>query len=113
MSLLDKKCLSYEGFVKPFDEVSEKQFLQKVKNWNLISSDEHKIIKTFRLLDFVNSIKFVNKIAEISEVEGHHPNISIKYNIVDIELFTHSIGGLSENDFILAAKIDEVFELNK
>ncbi|MFZ1291369.1 MAG: 4a-hydroxytetrahydrobiopterin dehydratase [Melioribacteraceae bacterium] len=109
MSLLDKKCIPCEGFLKPFDENQEQKYLKQVKDWKLFSEAEHRIVKNFIFSDFVNAISFVNKIAEISETEGHHPNIGIKYNIVNIELYTHAIGGLSENDFILAAKIDEVF----
>jgi 4a-hydroxytetrahydrobiopterin dehydratase len=69
----------------------------------------HKLIKEYKLLNFVDAIKFVNQIAEVAENEGHHPNISIRYNIVLIEIYTHAIDGLSENDFILASKIDETF----
>lgn len=65
-----------------------------------------KISKEFKFKDFIGAINFVNKVAEIAEEEGHHPNIKINYNKVGLELYTHAIGGLSENDFILAAKVN-------
>ncbi len=65
-----------------------------------------KISKLYKFADFIGAINFVNNIAEIAESEGHHPDININYNKVTLELSTHAIGGLSENDFILAAKVD-------
>lgn len=68
----------------------------------------NKISKEFKFKDFIGAINFVDNVAGIAEEEGHHPDIYIFYNKVLIELSTHSIGGLSENDFILAAKIDNI-----
>lgn len=69
---------------------------------------EDKIERKFEFKDFKEAMAFVNKVADIAESEGHHPDIEIKYNKVEIELSTHAIDGLSENDFIVAAKIDRV-----
>lgn len=85
-------------------EESQK-YLAEVLGWGVIE-DGKKISKEFVFPDFVQAIRFIDKIAEIAEQEGHHPDLHIFYNKVRIELSTHAIGGLSENDFILAAKIN-------
>ena len=106
MSLSQKRCLPCEGFSKPFDQIEEENYIKQIDGWTLNCKGEHRIIKKYNFADFANAVAFVNKIADLAENEGHHPNILIKYNLVEIELYTHAIGGLSENDFILAAKID-------
>ena len=90
-------------------EPEEDNFLSKISKWDLLRSGIHKIKKEYSLIHFKDAISFVNQIAELAEDEGHHPNITILYNLVIIEIYTHAINGLSENDFILAAKIDEIF----
>lgn len=81
--------------------------LVQIKNWNVV--DGKQIQKDFKFKDFKEALAFVNKVGDIAEAEGHHPDISIySWNKVKIELSTHSIGGLSLNDFILAAKIDQL-----
>jgi len=79
--------------------------LRKVKGWE---GRQNKIRKVYRFKDFNESMKFVNKVADLAEEEGHHPEILISWNKVTLTLMTHAIGGFSENDFILAAKIDEM-----
>lgn len=80
------------------------------KDWSII--DENKLHREFDFETFTQSIDFINKIAKIAEKEQHHPNIYVFFNKVQLELFTHAIGGLHENDFVLAAKIDQVYERN-
>jgi len=93
--------------VQPFTAAQINDYLTQLKTeWEVVAF--HKIKKQFKFKDFKEAMVFVNKVAEIAENEGHHPDITINYNRVTIELSTHSIGGLSENDFILAAKIEEV-----
>ncbi len=87
------------------DEV--KRHLLEIPEWKL-SADHKKIYREFKFKDFVRAIEFVNKVAELAEYEGHHPDVHIHYNKVVLELWTHDIGGLSENDFILASKIDKL-----
>ena len=107
MALTDKKCVPCEGGVQPFTAAQINDYLTQLKTeWEVVAF--HKIKKQFKFKDFKEAMVFVNKVAEIAENEGHHPDITINYNRVTIELSTHSIGGLSENDFILAAKIEEV-----
>ncbi len=86
-------------------EKEAKAMLTKVEGWEL---RENKIRKTYRFKDFKESMKFVNKVADLAEEEGHHPNIFISWNKVTLTLTTHAIGGLSDNDFIMAAKIDRI-----
>lgn len=83
------------------------RLLNDVKGWSA-SKDFKKISKQFVFKEFIDSIHFVNEAARIAEEEGHHPDLTINYNKVAVELSTHAIGGLSLNDFILAAKIDQI-----
>lgn len=108
MNLNKKHCVPCEGGAPPFSNSQENENIAKVKNWSLIRDGEHKIRKQFTFRDFKGSMKFVNKVADIAEEEQHHPDIYIFYNKVQLDLFTHAVGGLSENDFIMAAKIDEL-----
>jgi 4a-hydroxytetrahydrobiopterin dehydratase len=105
-SLLKKKCVACEGKrLKPFDKAGAEDYLAQTKGWEL-SPDAKMISKEYKFKDFVESMNFVKRVADIAESEGHHPDIKINYNKVLLELTTHAIGGLSENDFIVAAKID-------
>ena len=70
--------------------------------------ENNSLYRKFQFKDFKEAMKFVNDVADIANHEGHHPDIYIFYNIVDLELFTHAVKGLSENDFIMAAKIDKL-----
>ena len=87
--------------------------MPQVPGWALATDDDPdkglknaRIFKEYKFKDFIGAMNFVDKVAELAEEEGHHPDIHINYNKVLLELWTHAIGGLSENDFILAAKID-------
>jgi 4a-hydroxytetrahydrobiopterin dehydratase len=114
-NLLKKKCVPCEGGAKPLAHEEILKLVEQVPDWNLTEDPSPnlqkfgmgaKIRKEFKFKDFIGAINFVNKVAEIAESEGHHPDINIHYNKVELVLDTHAIGGLSENDFILAAKID-------
>lgn len=104
MKLSKQKCIPCEGGAEPFSKEEAERYLRELDNWTL---RENKIEKTFKFRNFINSIKFVNTIADIAESEGHHPDIYIFYDKVNINLSTHAINGLSINDFIIASKIDE------
>ena len=82
-----------------------KKHLGEIRGWEL---EENAIEKKFTFKDFAEAMTFVNAVAAIAEAEGHHPDIDIRYNKVELELSTHAIGGLSMNDFVLAAKIDKI-----
>ena len=108
--LLNKKCMPCEGGVLPFDISEIHKFQKKVDGWN-IKKDIKKIYyleKNFIFKNFINSQKFINIVGEISENENHHPDISFGWGYAKIMITTHAIEGLSENDFILAAKIDQI-----
>ncbi len=105
--LSSKRCIPCEGGVKPFTSSKIKTYLKKLsKGWDEVNGK--KIEKRFKFKDFKEAMKFVNKVAVVAEKEQHHPDIEISYNKVKITLWTHSIGGLSKNDFILASKIDKL-----
>lgn len=89
----------------PMDAARVAEYLAHTPGW--ASPDGKKIVRTFTFKDFKEAMVFVNQVAAIAEEEGHHPDIYIFYNTVKLELSTHNIHGLSGNDFILAAKINE------
>ena len=103
--LTKKKCVPCEGGMPPMSDIEAEKMLKELNNWKIHSA---KLVKEYNFSDFKEAIKFVNKVADIAESEGHHPDITVNYNKVKLELITHAVGGLSENDFILAAKIDEI-----
>ena len=107
MDLTKKKCEPCEGGTKPFDVHESEKYLSILKTeWELIDEDEKKIRKKYKFDTFRKAMDFINKVADLAEQEDHHPNIFNSYTRVTITLFTHSIGGLSINDFIMASKIE-------
>lgn len=105
MNLVEKKCLPCEGGTPPLGEPEINTLSKEVPSWSL---REGHLFRSFRFRNFKEAINFVNSLAELAESEGHHPEICIHYNKVEVELWTHAIKGLSENDFIMAAKIDNI-----
>ena len=108
--LLNKKCVPCEGGVIPFDISEIHRYQKKVDGWSLIKNQEEIFFleKEFKFKDFLESQNFVNQVGKISEDEGHHPDIIFGWGYAKIKITTHAIKGLSENDFILAAKIDKI-----
>jgi len=109
--LKSRKCVPCEAGTPPLGVEEIKNYLSDLNNWEVL--ENNKIIKEFKFKDFKEAMEFVNKVADLAENEGHHPNIGINYNKVEIVLWTHSIGGLSENDFILAIKLDNLKNENR
>ena len=106
--LSEKKCVSCEGGIPALSKDETRQYLTALKDWRL-SEDAKSIRAEYPMKDFMAAVRLINQIAEIAEREDHHPDIHLAgYRKLAIELTTHAIGGLSENDFILAAKIDEL-----
>lgn len=106
--LVTKKCKPCEGGVEPCSLDEAKTQLGKLQGWQLVH-DGQRIRKEWKVKNFLAGMRFFNQVAEIAEADGHHPDLHLwGYRNVAIELWTHAIGGLSENDFILAAKIDQV-----
>ena len=109
MQLINKKCKPCEGGIPKLTSPEIQLLNSQLKTpWTVI--DDMKITRDFHFKDFLHTIIFVNKLAEIAEVEGHHPVMHVYYSKVQVELWTHAILGLSENDFIIAAKTDRMFE---
>lgn len=106
-NLIQKKCVPCEGGAKPLGVEEVKSYMSELKtDWEVL--DDKKITREFKFKDFKEAMVFVNKVADITNQEDHHPDISIHYNKVEILLWTHAISGLSENDFIVAAKIEQI-----
>ena len=108
--LYKKKCVACDGNTPPFDTSEIHKYLKKIDGWNVKSNQEknHYLIKEFTFKNFLGSQNFVNKVGEIAEQEGHHPDITFGWGYAKIKIFTHAINGLHESDFVLAAKIDKI-----
>lgn len=107
MNLISKKCVVCEGGIPPFTKAQIGQYLPEVKGWT-VDADGKKISREFKFEDFKETMAFLNRVAGLAESEGHHPDIYLFYNRLKLELSTHAIKGLSENDFILATKINQL-----
>lgn len=108
MNLLEQKCVPCEGGVDPITKADAEAMLEfHVKDW-ILSNDAKSISKKFEFKNFSDALSFVNKVGAIAESEGHHPDIELGWGKVNITLTTHAIGGLSQNDFIVAAKINHI-----
>jgi 4a-hydroxytetrahydrobiopterin dehydratase len=105
MALVDGKCIKISSGTPILSDDQKKQLAAEIPQWTI---QEQAIYRDWLCKDFLQAMVFVNRIAELAEQENHHPDIRISYNKVHIELSTHKIGGLSINDFILAAKIDVI-----
>jgi 4a-hydroxytetrahydrobiopterin dehydratase len=105
----EKKCVPCEGGVPPLGGAAVDEALLSLDGWDA-REGKSRIHKHYRFRDFVEAMKFVNALAEVAEAEGHHPDFTVHWNTVDVELWTHAIGGISENDLIVAAKLDRLPE---
>ena len=108
MGTLDKKsCVPCRGGIEPLKGQALKEYAALLdERWQVI--DEHHLHREYTFSDFRHGLEFVNQVGELAENEGHHPDLYLAYGKVGITLWTHKIGGLGENDFILAAKIDRL-----
>jgi 4a-hydroxytetrahydrobiopterin dehydratase len=107
--MLNKKtCIPCQGGIPPLNSEEISKYLNDInENWiNLINV---KISRTFNFNNYLEALNFVNKIAYLSEDEGHHPHVHLNFKNVQVIIFTHKINGLHENDFILAAKCDDIW----
>jgi len=105
-NLTKMKCQACEGLEDKLSAEQISNYLKFVKNWDLIAN--HGIAKEFKFKNFKEALAFTNKVGNLAEKEGHHPNILLTWGKVRITSYTHKIDGLSINDFILAAKIDKL-----
>jgi 4a-hydroxytetrahydrobiopterin dehydratase len=108
--LIKKKCVPCEGGAIPFDISQIHKYQKKVDGWSIVQNNKKNFFleKNFKFKNFKESQNFVNKVGKISEEEEHHPDIYFGWGYAKINITTHAIEGLSENDFILAAKIDQI-----
>lgn len=106
--LAHKKCKPCEGGVSPLQAPEIAQLLQQLKGWQLAGGV---ITKTYEFKNYYQTMAFVNAVAWVSHREDHHPDMTVGYSRCKVDYSTHAIGGLSENDFICAAKLDALFTL--
>ena len=106
-SLADKQCVPCRGGVPPLKGKDLKKYAGQLSGWNV--TDEHHISRTFLFPDFKQALEFVNRVGAIAEDQGHHPDILLTWGKAEVKTYTHKIDGLTESDFILAAKIDREY----
>jgi 4a-hydroxytetrahydrobiopterin dehydratase len=104
-----KRCLACEAGVRPFTHDDVKNYLSKVKEWE-VNNDNTMIQRRFTFKGFYKTMAFVNAVAWIANQENHHPDLEVGYNYCVVKYTTHAINGLSENDFICAAKVDALWQ---
>jgi 4a-hydroxytetrahydrobiopterin dehydratase len=107
VDLVAKRCTPCEGGTPPLGPEQIAPLLAKLRYWE-VENGRH-LTKMFKFVDFARALAFANKIGAIAEEEGHHPDLYLSWGKVRVDLWTHKIDGLSENDFIMAAKIDRAF----
>jgi 4a-hydroxytetrahydrobiopterin dehydratase len=107
MALVNQKCETLQAGTPPPSQEGAQEYLKETPAWAL---RERSIEREFHFNDFREAMASVNNVADLAEQEGHHPDIHIHYSKVRLELSTHKIGGLSKNDFVLAAKIDRLVQ---
>jgi len=107
VSLTQKHCVPCKGGVPPLRGEELQKLSAQVPDWKVIA--EHHLSKTFVFPDFKTALAFVNRAGAVAEAEGHHPDLLLTWGRVDVKTYTHKIDGLTESDFILAAKIDREF----
>ncbi|MBK8267984.1 MAG: 4a-hydroxytetrahydrobiopterin dehydratase [Planctomycetes bacterium] len=104
--LASKECVPCKGGVPGLDAAAANELLWKLDGW--VIEKEYHLARSFTFPDFVKALAFVNRVGELAEQQGHHPDIYLAWGMVKIEIWTHKIKGLTESDFILAAKIDQL-----
>jgi len=102
--LVAKHCVPCKGGVPPLKGESLKSYAAQTPHWTVVG--EHHLTREFRFPDFQSALAFVNRIGEVAEAEGHHPDLELGWGRVGVKIYTHKIEGLTESDFILAAKLD-------
>ena len=104
--LAKRTCVPCKGGVPPLKGKELAALARQVEGWTVI--DEHHISKSYGFSDFLSALEFVNSIGAVAEEQAHHPDILLRWGSVTVTIWTHKIDGLTESDFILAAKIDEI-----
>jgi len=109
--LAEKHCVPCRGGVPPLKGEELRQYADQLSGWKVI--DEHHITRTYLFPDFKQALEFVNRVGAVAEAEGHHPDILLAWGKAEVKTYTHKIDGLTESDFILAAKIDKEYGQQK
>jgi 4a-hydroxytetrahydrobiopterin dehydratase len=104
--LADRQCVPCRGGVPPLEGDEVQRLLDQLADWQAVS--EHHLLKTYRFQNFRETLVFVNRVGELAEEQGHHPDICFGWGKAEISIWTHKIDGLTESDFVLAAKIDKL-----
>jgi len=102
-----RRCVPCDGSTPKLGQDAITVLAREVPAWSV---DGDRLRRRFVFKDFVDAMRFVNRMADVAEAEGHHPDFTVHYRQVDVVVWTHAVGGLSENDFVLAAKIDALVE---
>jgi len=106
--LADKKCVPCRGGVPPLKGKELKTLHKAVPQWSVI--DEHHLTRAYKFPDFAKALEFVNRVGALAEEQGHHPDILLAWGKAEVTLWTHKVDGLTESDFIMAAKIDRLLQ---
>jgi 4a-hydroxytetrahydrobiopterin dehydratase len=104
--LAERQCVPCRGGVPPMEGEEIEKLLAQLEGWQVVN--QHHLLKTYQSRDFRESLQFVNRIGELAEAQGHHPDICFGWGKAEITIWTHKIDGLTESDFVLAAKIDKL-----
>jgi 4a-hydroxytetrahydrobiopterin dehydratase len=104
--LADRKCVPCRGGIPPLKGKELEKLQASVPNWSVV--DEHHLTRAYSFPDFKQALDFVNRVGAVAEEQGHHPDILLKWGKAEITMWTHKIDGLTESDFIMAAKIDRL-----
>jgi 4a-hydroxytetrahydrobiopterin dehydratase len=105
--LADKKCVPCRGGVPPLKGKELESLRRLVPHWTVV--EEHHVLREYEFPDFAKALEFVNRVGALAEEQGHHPDILLSWGKVEIKLWTHKVNGLTESDFIMAAKIDRLW----
>ena len=104
--LASRKCVPWHGGVPRLGGRQVEELARRLDGWQVV--DEHHLAKSFKFPNFAGALRFANTVGALAEGEGHHPDLCLGWGYADVKIYTHAIDGLSESDFILAAKIDEL-----
>ena len=105
--LAEKHCVPCRGGVPPLHAEQLIPYAEQLPDWKIV--EEHHITKSFAFPDFKTGLDFVNQVGAVAEAEGHHPDLCLAWGKVDVQIYTHKIRGLTESDFVLAAKVDQMY----
>ena len=108
MELNRKHCIACEGNMEALPNNAEEELLGNVDDWEIDRTEVHKLTKTVETDSFMDAVRLIKSIAELAESEQHHPDLHLYYNKLEIVYYTHKVKGLTENDFVMAAKTDDL-----